>query len=351
MQTRPDITQDAIAAALRDRYGLALQGLEFWPAGEASYGFIASLANGDSLFLKILDPTLATHSMAIAHLDEVLPLSLALSEAGLPVSRPVQTRTGRPYTDIDRFALVAFEYLDGETLGEKQWSADVYAQLGAAVGRLHSLTSELAEVTPPRDGTAIPSRVEIIALLDQIEAASGSDRAARRTLAEMVTPLRSEVMQYHEVMSKLSEGVQRTRADWVLCHTDLTGGNLIRGGNGTVHIIDWEGACLAPREFDLAFFADEPFEERYGIFLEEYARASGVVDLREEAFVLRMYHRNFEDFVEGSRSVLEQDLGDAELDHALDVVLDDCVNDWPFFSHGARKHGEFMEIWREGKLA
>lgn len=288
MQTRPEITQGSIDAALQEGYGLALQGLEFWPSGEASYGFIASLKDGDSLFLKILDPTLATHGMAIAHLDEVLPLSLALSEAGLPVSRPMESREGSLQTEIDRFILVAFEYLNGGTLGEKPWSADLYAQLGAAVGRLHSLTSELAELTPPRDGTRIPSRAEINALLDQIKAAGDSDRAARRTLAETVTPLRTQVLQYHEVMSELADKVQQTRADWVLCHTDLTGGNLIRGGDGTVHIIDWEGACLAPREFDLAFFADEPFEERYGRFLEEYAGASGVVELSERAFLLRM---------------------------------------------------------------
>jgi len=288
VQTRPEITQGSIDAALQEGYGLALQGLEFWPSGEASYGFIASLKDGDSLFLKILDPTLATHGMAIAHLDEVLPLSLALSEAGLPVSRPMESREGSLQTEIDRFILVAFEYLNGGTLGEKPWSADLYAQLGAAVGRLHSLTSELAELTPPRDGTRIPSRAEINALLDQIKAAGDSDRAARRTLAETVTPLRTQVLQYHEVMSELADKVQQTRADWVLCHTDLTGGNLIRGGDGTVHIIDWEGACLAPREFDLAFFADEPFEERYGRFLEEYAGASGVVELSERAFLLRM---------------------------------------------------------------
>ena len=347
MQTEPDIAHDSIVTAIHDHYGLELQELRFHPAGEASYGFVVSLNEGRSLFLKVLDPMLTTHTTAIAHLDEVLPLSLTLSEKGLPVSRPLQGRTGRLHAEVDRFVLVAFEYLDGPTLGEKPWSSELYGQLGTSVGRLHSLTSELNELIPPRDGTAIPSRGEIIALLDQIEAASDSPRSARRILSEVVTPLRSQVLRYHEVMSRLSEKVQETQADWVLCHTDLTGGNLIRGQGGTVHIIDWEGACLAPREFDLAFFCDEPFEERYGRFLEEYVRISGVVPLSEDAFVLRMYHRNFEDFVEGSRFVLEQDLDNAELDHALNVVLNDGVYDWPYFSAGARKHKEFMRFWNE----
>ena len=348
MQTKPDITDEAIVTAVHDHYGLRVQTLQFWPAGEASYGFVASLDDSRSLFLKVLDPTLATHGVASAHLGMVLPLSLALSEMGLPVSRPVQSRTGMFHAEVDRFILVAFEFLHGGTLGEKPWSADLYAQLGKSVGRLHGLTSELSELITPRDGTAIPSRGDIVRLLDQIEAASDSQRAARRRLSEVVTPLRSQVLQYCDTMSLLSEEVQETRADWVLCHTDLTGGNLIECEDATVHIIDWEGACLAPREFDLAFFADEPFQQRYGRFLEEYTRAVGDDQLREQAFVLRMYHRNFEDFVEGSKFVLEQDLDDTELDHALDVVLDDCVYDWPYFSEGAQKHREFMRIWSEG---
>lgn len=50
--------------------------------------------------------------------------------------------------------------------------------------------------------------------------------------------------------------------------------------------------------------------------------------------------------MEGSRFVLEQDLDDAELDHALGIILEDCVHDWPYFSHGMRKHREFLRIWR-----
>ncbi len=49
-------------------------------------------------------------------------------------------------------------------------------------------------------------------------------------------------------MSELSKEVQQTKADLVLCHADLAGGNLIRCGEGTAHTIDWESACLAPRE-------------------------------------------------------------------------------------------------------
>ncbi|NKB72178.1 MAG: phosphotransferase [Candidatus Latescibacteria bacterium] len=347
MQTAPNIAHETIATALRSHYDFALQNLEFWPTGEASYGFIATLDGAPPLFLKILDPTLATHHIAIAHLDRVLPLILALSEAGLPLSRPLQTGNGALHTAVNRFHLVALEYLDGATLGEKPWPAAVYPQLGRAVGRLHALTAELARYIPPRDGTSIPSRQDLETLLADIEAAANSPIKARRKLSAIVTPLRQQALDYHATMAALAAQVHETRPTWVLSHTDLTGHNLIRTKNGVVHLIDWEGACLAPREFDLAFFSDEPYEKCYGPFLEEYARTSGISDFHEAAFLLRMYHRNFEDFVEGAKFVLQQDLDVAELDHALEVLLEDGVYDWPYFAAGEKKHREFMRLWRQ----
>ena len=49
MQTKPDITDPAIVNAVHSSYGLRVRALQFWPAGEASYGFVASLDEGRSL--------------------------------------------------------------------------------------------------------------------------------------------------------------------------------------------------------------------------------------------------------------------------------------------------------------
>ncbi|WP_396019889.1 phosphotransferase family protein [Bacillus sp. SD088] len=41
-----------------------------------------------------------------------------------------------------------------------------------------------------------------------------------------------------------------TEHQFVFCHGDLWGGNLIQKGTD-IHVIDWESAILAPREYDL----------------------------------------------------------------------------------------------------
>ena len=42
-----------------------------------------------------------------------------------------------------------------QTNGERPWTRDLYDDLGGSVGLRHSLTEELAAVTPPRNGTSI----------------------------------------------------------------------------------------------------------------------------------------------------------------------------------------------------
>lgn len=346
MQNEPEISKDILAAAIDENWGAAVQAMQFWPIGAASYGYVVDGAGDERFFLKVLDPLVSSHRSAIEHLQRTLQLTLSLAAAGLPVCRPLPTWTDAVYAKVGRYYLVAFAYINGQMLGEDPWDSPLYGALGATVGRLHGLTQSLAGLIPARDGTAIPTRAALEELLGRIEAAAGAERPAQRALAKAVTPHRDEILTYHERLVQLHKKALAGRADWVLCHTDLTGGNLMRDADGKVFIIDWEGACLAPPEFDLAQLSHEPFEERLGIALQSYAQESGRGDLRLERFILRMYHRNFEDFVEDAAFVLDQDADEAELQNKLEVVLEDCVASWPYFAAGERQYEQYMRQWR-----
>ena len=344
MQTAPDISEDVLAEVLRSEYDFDLRELQFWPHGEASYSFICSNAHRQ-VFLKLYDPGLPAQESGTHRFHRVLPLVRALAGLGLRVNIPIETSRGDFSSRIDGYMLVAFEYIDGSTLGEKPWTSVIYSGLGDSIGRLHRQTAAWQHLLPSSQGIAIPSQSEIDELVQQIETGSCSPRRARAKLARELLPRRRELYAHHQRLSELSAVVQSSQDGWVLCHSDLTGGNLIRSGND-VTIIDWDGVCLAPREFDLAFFSDEPFEDKYGPFLRAYAEHE-IPDLSADAFIFRMYQRNIEDFVEGARFVLEQDTNDEELDHALEVALEDGVYDWRLFETGERKHREFVERWNE----
>jgi len=146
MKSEPNIGRAAIASTLYREYGVEVERVSFWPVGEASYGYVVDLAGGKRYFIKLLNAGLSTHQPALRHLGRFVPLAAALAEAGLPVSRPVLTRSGGTHAMLGQYSLLAFEYVSGSTLGEKPWPVACYADLGATVGLLHSLTDDL---TPP----------------------------------------------------------------------------------------------------------------------------------------------------------------------------------------------------------
>jgi spectinomycin phosphotransferase len=69
---------------------------------------------------------------------------------------------------------------------------------------------------------------------------------------------------------QLGKQIQDQSPEFVLCHSDIHGGNVLMDGNDIIYMVDWDDPIMAPKERDLMFIGggvanvwNKPHEEKY----------------------------------------------------------------------------------------
>lgn len=247
MQTRPDIDLGDLGAALERGYGIVAVDITFLPVGadpDATAWRVVT-ADGAVLFLKTKYGRFNTGPLAVPRF---------LSDSGIgEVVAPLRARDGALSFAASGVELVLYPFVngrsgfDGGVLAPRQWT-----RLGTVLRCIH-------DARPPA------------AILRDVETELFGPRwreQARRWLRG-IRPGRDDIdLALSALLERRSGDVERlvARADelahalrddggrpFVLCHTDLHAGNVLTGRDGEIHIVDWEGPRLAPKERDLMF--------------------------------------------------------------------------------------------------
>jgi len=327
MKTELHTDKRALIHTVRHEYGVDAAHLTFIPLGEVSTSYIVDCADGDRYFLKRLDDS-RLGRISASRLDSYLPMTWSLHSQGLfrNLPLPVRTRNGDFHTHFDGLPLVLFDYIAGRTLdGEHPLADATLAELARSVAAIHKSTPEIAMVHPYVERFDIPFEDDLLQGLDELERVARGERWGRRALRELLLPRKAEVLGYLERLRELQRVVRATPKERVLCHTDLWGGNLIRGADGNLYILDWEGAVLAPPEHDLFAFVEGHFD----LFLATYERERGPVRLDDQVFRFYFYRRNLEDLTDWVFRILYENTEEEQDRHDIEGIVEDCMSGWP----------------------
>lgn len=227
---------DAIPPERDDVYGAF--GIEVGHARRHPYGFESECwVIDDRWFVKVWREDPPANLELLKHLD-------------LPVPVPLRTRDGRLTAQTGGRSFAVFPLISGRPA-----TSDDAAELGSVMRRVHDHQTE------------VPG-------LNRGDLDSAGIEFLRRNLAHpWISDRRGEVMEMVDRLEAVIQRVHHVEVDRVLCHGDLIGDNVLIGDNGhVVAIVDWDGAALAPREYDLWIATEGP---RPGTFLNAY----GPVDL------------------------------------------------------------------------
>ncbi|HYO30571.1 MAG TPA: phosphotransferase [Thermomicrobiales bacterium] len=301
MRDDPHLDPDAIAASLDAHYGLRLASVQFLPLGYDPNAVVYEVrsADGAAWFLKV--------RFGPVH-EPGLLVPRALAERGVPnILAPVPTRSADlwcPLAGSPGYAVVLYPFVRGEDAAVAGLSDDQWRAFGSTLRAVHDGGLDAAFRDRLRvEGFALPSAAPIGRILALVDATTFDGATAERFAAFW----RANAARIRDTLARaeaLGARLRAKRFEVVLCHADIHAANVLVGGDGRIHLVDWDGPLIAPRERDLLFVIGSriarpvtPREE--ALFFEGY----GPVAIDPDALVYYRYERIVEDLGEFGKSV------------------------------------------------
>lgn len=167
---------------------------------------------------------------------------------------PIRTIDGKLTQQIEDFNLIAYPFFNGQNgfycpLTEEQWII-----LGKALKHVHQLAIPPSIKDQIRKETYSSQwREALRALIVHIDEEDlGGDETSLRLQAFM-REYKSIIHRLVNRAEALSKVIQNQSNEFVLCHSDIHGGNILIDEGGAIYIVDWDEPVMAPKEHDLMF--------------------------------------------------------------------------------------------------
>ena len=309
MLEKPQIRDDLIISRIEEEYNLQVTELTFLPLG-------ADL--GTAVYRVISDDRTAYFLKLRKGFDEVIvTVPLFIKSQGVEeIIVPFETRSKQGWADFGEYKMILYPFIDGKDGFERELTDTHRKTLGAALRRIHTV-----QIPPglkrliPRETFSPQWRESLKSLQREIEHNSPIDSVAMQ-LADFMKSRQGEITRLIERTEQLASTIQSQTLEFVLCHSDIHGGNILIPTDGqlpVLYIVDWDNPILAPRERDLMFIGggiDNIWKSKReeGVFYEGY----GKTDDNLTALAYYRYQRIIEDLVVVAEQLLSTDEGGAD---------------------------------------
>ena len=332
-----DLKDEEIIACLRDAYGLDIATVSFLPLGAdfntAVYRITTSTQT--DYFLKLRSGEFLEASVSVPKY---------LADLGIKqVIPPLATKTGQLSTSLGDFKAILYPYVEGRNGVEAKLSEDHWAQFGAAIKKLHELdipTSITKDV--PREMFSSKWRETVKAFLIRIDNEVFEEPVAVK-MALFLKSKSSEILKLVERAEELAITIQKQPIDYVLCHADMHGWNLIVDEEAALYIVDWDTLIFAPVERDLMFIgagiwvSSLTAAEEESLFYQGY----GQTKINQDAIAYYRFERIIQDIGDYCEYIFLFDEGGDDrmqcFEHLQPVFLPNGAIERAYDSYNTRK--------------
>lgn len=299
MTEKQSLSPQYMIDCLNINYGIAVNTLVFLPLGADMNASVykAETQDGLSYFVKL----------KCGHHDDISLAVLELLQASgiQQIIPPIKTIDSKPTQRIDDFTLTVYPFVDGQNgfcynLTDAQWVA-----LGKVLRKVHELDVPLSIKDRIRKEIYSSKWREAVRSLDaHIDENLTGDETALK-LQTFMKEHRAVIHRLVDRAESLSQKSQEQLPEFVLCHSDIHGGNVLIDGNGAIYIVDWDEPIMAPKERDLMFIGggvaniwNNPREE------ESFYKGYGNTKINMTILAYYRHERILEDIVEYAQALL-----------------------------------------------
>ncbi len=283
---KPDIEDAAIAACLRDQYGLNVAQLEFLPLGaDRNTAVYRAEADAASYFVKL-------RRGAFDELTILVPK--LLGDLGIEqVIAPLATGSGQLWASLGDFKLTVAPFVTGRDAYEVDLTDQQWIGFGQVLKAIHTAIMPSAVTDHlPREAFSDQWREQVKRFMSMVATENFADPVAAE-LAAFLRGQRPVVAQLVERAEALAADLKTRSLPLILCHADLHAGNLLIDDSGRLYVVDWDTLILAPKERDLMFAGGGLFAGKRSPAEEEtlFYRGYGAAKIDAPALVYYRFER------------------------------------------------------------
>ncbi len=213
-------------------------------------------ADADAVIYKIQSHNQKTYFVKLkrGQHDSCANLQLLLHDAGIQeVICPIKTVDDQPQVYAQDCTLTVYPFIDGcdgfsQNLTDDQWIA-----LGKALKKVHQLQLPTSITQAIKQEDLSPQWIKKVKLIyETIEDVISSDEITSKFLGSLKQH-KPVMLQLIDKAEKLATNIKEEPTDFVFCHGDIHAGNVLIANDGSLYIVDWDEAIMAPKERDLMF--------------------------------------------------------------------------------------------------
>lgn len=316
MLEKPEIKEEKIIDCLLGEYGLSVKRISFLPLGADLNTAVYRVVTNDETvyFLKLRRGEFNEASVTVPKY---------LSGLGIKQIIPsLTTRARQLWTSLASFKVILYPYVEGHNAFERNLSHQQWIEFGTALKRFHTADIPSAITgSIQREKFSPQWRDTVKMFLERIKEGTFNESVTAEMAAFLKTKS-DETLDLVKRAERFAQILQEQHLEYILCHADIHGWNLLIDTNGALYMVDWDTLIFAPKERDLMFIGGGLGDSGYSPQEEEamFYQGYGQTNINRVAVAYYRCERIIEDIAVYCEQIFLSDEGGEDRKQSLEYL-------------------------------